>query len=113
MSTPGNLETAELDIGETSHLKLDEPIFEWLDDNGLDKILPDQLDLRQLARILTIIVLVSNPRLHSKFNKPELLAGQPQLQEAIRGAFRQQSFENVRNIKMLWSSKAKALESQP
>ncbi|KAH7903137.1 hypothetical protein BJ138DRAFT_1184573, partial [Hygrophoropsis aurantiaca] len=113
MSTSTQLETAPLDLGAESHAELDAAVL-YLDDlDTVDGRAPAELNLHDLATILKSIVVTSS-LLHPKFRKlsvaRQLLEECPDLQQAIREAFGARSFENVRNITMLWSSKAKALE---
>ncbi|KAH7905489.1 hypothetical protein BJ138DRAFT_1228948 [Hygrophoropsis aurantiaca] len=108
------LQTAPLDIGATSHEELDRAVLGFLRLLGLNRCSPDKLSLIDLARILSIILLSSESLFDEKYSDADeaeqLLIGHPELQEAIREAFKERSFANVRNIKMLWSSSAKAFE---
>ncbi|KAH7905807.1 hypothetical protein BJ138DRAFT_1226874 [Hygrophoropsis aurantiaca] len=113
VSTSTQLETAPLDLGAESRAELDAAVL-YLDDlDTVDGRAPAELNLHDLTMILKSIVVTSS-HLHPKFRKfsaaRQLLEECPDLQQTIREAFGAQSFENARNITMLWSSKANALE---
>ncbi|KAH7909921.1 hypothetical protein BJ138DRAFT_1102282 [Hygrophoropsis aurantiaca] len=109
MATPEQLQTVPLDIGATSHEKLDQPILDMLDCMGLNNVPPDQLEISQLTMILSFLVISSNSLLDDRYCNPQLLQGRSDIQEAIRKAFKERSFANIRNLTILWSPQAVAL----
>ncbi|KAH7903399.1 hypothetical protein BJ138DRAFT_1184483, partial [Hygrophoropsis aurantiaca] len=112
MSATEQSETASapLDLGASSHEQMDKAVLSVLAPMGLNNVLPEELTLIQQLMILSLIVASSNALLDGSFCNLELLKDRLDLQQAIREAFGARSFEKVRNMTMLWSSKAKALE---
>ncbi|KAH7905770.1 hypothetical protein BJ138DRAFT_1130306 [Hygrophoropsis aurantiaca] len=105
--------SAPLDLGASSHEQMDEAVLSFLDLLFVGRS-SDDLSLIDLARILSLVSVYSESLLDNKYGSArraeELLKNRPHLQQAIREAFGARSFEKVRNMRMLWSSKAKALE---
>ncbi|KAH7911645.1 hypothetical protein BJ138DRAFT_1125863 [Hygrophoropsis aurantiaca] len=103
MSTP--LETEELDTGAAvSHAALDKDVLTHLHGMKMNERSPDQLTLSDLALVLRTFF---NGKYGDTVEAQQLLIACPELQEPIREAFRERSFANVRNMKILWSSQAR------
>ncbi|KAH7906207.1 hypothetical protein BJ138DRAFT_659186 [Hygrophoropsis aurantiaca] len=114
------LDSLELDIKPSSHQYLDTCVLALLEDDKLEfmegRYSPVNLRLDDLAHILHYIMTVPlqnlffNPKFRKFTEARQLLKEHPELQEAIRDAFRDRSFASIRNITMLWSPQARRVQ---